>query len=307
MNNNENFNTLIVVVGPTAVGKTACCIKLAQSLKTEIISADSRQFYKELNIGTAKPDEKELSSIKHHFINSHHINEYYSVGAFEKDVLNLLTQLFKKHPNVIMTGGSGLYIDAVVKGLDEELPDPDPETRLFLDELFEKDGISGFRGLLKKLDPVFYNEVDLNNSKRLYRALEVCLTANKPYSEIRTGCVKKRPFNIIKIGLNRPREALYNRINLRVDKMIADGLLDEVKSVYKYKNHNALKTVGYRELFDYLEGKITLNEAIEKIKINTRRYAKKQITWFKRDEAINWFHPDEFDNILSYLQTQLND
>lgn len=274
--------TLIVIGGPTAVGKTAFAIDTAKKYHTSIISADSRQFYKEMRIGTSFPTEEELAQARHYFVGHLSIGDYYSISKFEQDVLKLLPSLFADNPVVVMTGGSGLYLDAVCKGIDD-LPDPDLNIRQQVIELFEKEGIEALRMRLRHLDPQFYNSNDLANHKRMMRALEVCLQTGKPYSEWLTQSSKKRDFEIQKYYLNRPREILFDRINRRVDKMMEEGLLEEARSLYQFKQLNALNTVGYKELFDYFDKKISLEEAVEKIKVNTRRYAKRQITWFKRE------------------------
>lgn len=296
-------NTLIVITGPTAVGKTNLCVELAQHFNSEIINADSRQFFKELSIGTAKPTPEEMKNIPHHFVNSHSITESYNATNYEQDVLTLLTELFKKYPLVILTGGSGLYIDAVCNGFDENIPEGNEQLRKELEELYQKYGIELLQEKLKQLDPEFYQEIDLNNIKRLYRAIEVCMLSSNSYKELRQGIKKPRSFNIIKIALNRDKEELYSRINQRVDMMMQNGLLEEVKQVSEYRNHNALKTVGYNELFDHLDGKCSLPEAIEKIKINSRRYAKKQISWFNKSNDYNWFHPNQTNKIINYINS----
>lgn len=272
----------MVIGGPTAVGKTAFAIETAKQYHTEIISADSRQFYKEMRIGTSFPTAEELAQVQHHFVGQLSIGDYYSISKFEQDVLHLLPSLFAKSPVVVMTGGSGLYLDAVCKGIDD-LPDPDLEIRQQVIDLFENEGIDALRSRLKHLDPVFYSTNDIANQKRMMRALEVCLQTGKPYSEWLTQGTKKRDFSIVKYYLNRPREILFDRINRRVDKMIEEGLVEEAKGLYPHRHLNSLNTVGYKELFNYFEGLCTLDEAIEKIKVNTRRYAKRQITWFKRE------------------------
>jgi tRNA dimethylallyltransferase len=281
----ENINcpTLVVISGPTAVGKTEYTIQQALNYNTCILSADSRQFYREMKIGTAFPSQEEIAKVPHFFLGNKSIHDYYSVSKFEQDVLQLLPELFKKNNIVILTGGSGLYIDAVCKGIDD-LPDPIQDIRDEINHLFQNEGIEALRSRLKILDPVFYEQVDLANHKRLMRGIEVSMQMGKPYSWFLTNSSKKRDFNIVKYCLNRPREILYDRINLRVDAMINEGLLDEVKSLYPFKHLNALNTVGYKELFDYLDGKISFENAIEDIKTHTRRYAKRQLTWFKRDD-----------------------
>lgn len=293
--------TLVVITGPTAVGKTNLCVELAQHFNTEIINADSRQFFKELSIGTAKPTAEEMKNIPHHFVNSHSITETYNATNFEQDVLILLNQLFQKYSLIILTGGSGLYIDAVCNGFDENIPEGNEQLRNELETLYNKYGIELLQEKLKQLDPDFYQEIDLNNIKRLYRAIEVCMLSNGTYAELRQGIKQQRPFNIIKIALNRDKDELYSRINKRVDLMMQNGLLEEVKQVKKYRNHNALKTVGYTELFDYLAEKYTLAEAIEKIKVNTRRYAKKQLAWFNKSNDYKWFHPTEKEQMITFI------
>lgn len=296
---------LVVITGPTAVGKTQLCVKIAQHFNTEVISADSRQFYKELSIGTAKPTPTEMNGIKHHFIDSLSIHEDYNVNDFEKDALALINNIFKHNQIVILTGGSGLFIDAVCKGFDDELPEANEEIRKELKSLYNKYGISILQEKLKQLDPHFYNEIDKDNVKRLYRAIEVCMLTDKPYSEIRKGKKQNRPFRVLKIALNRQREELYERINKRVDLMIKEGIVEEVKRVNKNSNLNALKTVGYRELFEYINNNCTLEEAIDKIKVNTRRYAKRQINWFKKDEEYHWFHPNEENKIIELISLHI--
>lgn len=301
MNHQSPLKTLIVIAGPTAVGKTAVAIRLAQQLKTEIISADSRQFYREMAIGTAKPADEELAAVKHHFINSHSVTDNFSVGDFEKQCLQLLEVLFKTHDQIIMAGGSGLFIQAVTKGFDE-LPVADTETRERLNQEFAEKGIELLQEKLKTADPDYYNQVDLNNPQRLVRALEVFEATGKPFSSYRKAVTNKRPFQVIEIGLDLPRELLYQRINQRVDNMIAEGLVEEVRSLLPYRHFNALNTVGYSELFDYFDGKTDLATAIELIKQNTRRFAKRQLTWFKKNKEIKWFMADKPDLIPAILE-----
>ncbi|MBN2173408.1 MAG: tRNA (adenosine(37)-N6)-dimethylallyltransferase MiaA [Bacteroidales bacterium] len=291
---------LIVISGPTAVGKTSLSIETAKTLHTEIISADSRQFYKELNIGVAAPSKAQLSEVKHYFIRHLSVTDYYNVSRFEQDVLKLLKMLFEKYEYVVMVGGSGLYIDAVCKGIDA-LPDPDPELREKLKDMTADKGLEPLRIRLKELDPDYYGIVDLDNPNRLLRALEVCMITGEPYSKLRKNKPRKRNFEIIKIGLDRPRSELFSLIENRVDMMIKQGLEAEVKNLQQFRHLNALNTVGYKEIFKYLDGDWTLDLAIEKIKINTRRYAKRQLTWFKRDNEIMWFHPDELQKILKHI------
>ena len=297
--------TLLVITGPTAVGKTDLCVAIAKELQTEIISADSRQFFKELSIGTAKPSDKEMDGIPHYFIDSHSVEQDYNVSEYEQEALELIDKLFQSKDTLILTGGSMLYIDAICKGFDDGLPEGDDAIRRDLDELYEKYGISILQEKLKQLDPVFYDEIDIHNHKRLFRAIEVCMVAKQPYSELRKGITQSRNFNIVKIGLKRDREELYNRINLRVNLMMKAGLLEEAKSVYQYEGHNALKTVGYRELFEHFKDNYTLEEAVEKIKVNSRRYAKKQLAWFERDETFTWFHPNDEDEILEFIHQHI--
>lgn len=291
---------LIILLGPTAIGKTNLAIELAKHYNTEIISADSRQFYTQLNIGSAKPTDEQLTVTTHHFINNLSIEDYYNVARFETDVLKLLDNLFKKHSKVIMTGGSGLYIQTVCNGIDD-FPDADNEIRNELIKTYNEKGIDELLQILTKLDPASLKTVDKNNSKRLIRAIEVCIATGKPYSELKTNTSKTRNFNIVKIGLNQNKDILNERINKRVDQMIEAGLIEEARSLYNFKHLNALNTVGYKELFDYFDNKITLEQAITNIKTNTRRYAKKQITWFKKDKTIKWFEPDDKDKIIDYI------
>ncbi|RKR82269.1 tRNA dimethylallyltransferase [Mucilaginibacter gracilis] len=293
--------TLIVIAGPTAVGKTETAIKLANHYNTVIISADSRQFYREMSIGTAKPTPDELSRAKHYFINSHSVTDSFNVGDFEKQTLALLDELFEERDVAILAGGSGLYIKAVCEGFDE-LPPVDTAMRERLNAEYSEDGIVPLAERLKAIDPVYYAQVDVNNPQRIIRALEVTESTGKPFSSYRTANTKQRPFNIIKIGLNLPRELLYQRINLRVDNMINEGLLAEVESLLPYRHLNALSTVGYKELFDYLDGKTDLTTAIGLIKQNTRHFAKRQLTWFNKDKAIRWFAPEQFAKIIDSVE-----
>lgn len=287
---------LITVVGPTAIGKTALAIEIANKYNTEIISADSRQFFKEMSIGTAKPSAYELNQVKHHFINSNSVKDEVSVGSFEKEAIATIENLFLTHDVLVMVGGSGLYINAVLYGFDD-IPDADTELREQLNLQFQEKGISNLQEMLKVLDPVYYAQVDIHNQQRIIRGLEVCISTGKPFSSFRNTELKQRSFENIIIGLNIDREKLYHRINHRVDEMMKDGLLEEVKSLSEYKSLNALKTVGYTELFNHLDGDITLEAAVDKIKLNTRHFAKRQVTWFKRYPEIHWFEPNEVDNI----------
>ena len=292
---------LIVIVGPTAVGKTAMAITLAQHFHTEIISADSRQFYREMSIGTAKPTPKELAQAKHHFIDSHSIAEEYSAGDFERDGLELLHRLFEQHDEVVMVGGSGLFIRAVCEGLDD-LPKAPLEVREQLNAIFETQGIEPLQKKLKAVDPKYFYASDIDNPQRVIRALEVHEATGKPFSSFLIKDRVKRPFDVVTIGLNTTREYVYERINLRVDKMMEAGLLEEVKSLVAYRDKPALLTVGYAELFAYLDGVLSLDAAIDKIKQNSRRYAKRQITWFKKYGNTAWFEPDDVDGILKLLK-----
>lgn len=298
------MNTLIVLLGPTGVGKTELSLRVASHVGSPIISADSRQLYKELVIGTAAPTAEQLARIKHYFVGTLSLTDYYNASQFEEEVLICLENLFQSTSNVVMTGGSMMYIDAVCNGIDE-LPTVSQEIRTNLMKRFEVEGLDPIREDLKRLDPQHYNEVDLNNYKRVIHALEICLMTGRPYSELRTNTKKTRPFRIIKIGLTRDREELCDRINARVDQMMRDGLLEEARHVYPYKHLNSLNTVGYKEMFNYLDGEWPLDFAIEKIKRNSRVYARKQMTWFKRDKEINWFHPDNIEGILTFLDEQL--
>lgn len=292
---------MLVLVGPTGVGKTALGIQLAKHFKTEIISCDSRQIFREMRVGTAVPPEETLSEVPHHFIHSHSIFEKYNASKFETEALELLSRLFTHYDIVLMTGGSMLYIDAVCKGIDD-LPDIDPELRQGLKERMNKEGIESLRNELKLVDPKYYHETDLHNPVRIIHALEIFYTTGIPFSSQRTKTQKDRDFRIVKIGLNRDRTELYNRINERVDEMMSEGLEMEARKLYPYRHLNTLNTVGYRELFDYFDGLISLSEAIEKIKANSRKYARKQLTWFRKDESIQWFHPDQYESILNVLK-----
>lgn len=295
-----NQKTLIVVVGPTAIGKTALAIKLAQSYQTEIISADSRQFFKEMHIGTAKPSAVELAAAPHHFIDSHTIKTLFSTGDFEVQALKLMEELFKKHNVLVMVGGSGLYIDAICKGLDD-LPEIDLAIREKLNQQLANEGIEVIKTQLQELDPEYYEKVDQANPQRMIRGLEVVLSTGKKLSSFLTSKKKERPFNIIKIGLNTDRALLYERINHRVDLMMEAGLLQEAENLLPYRQYNALNTVGYSELFAYFDGKTDLPSAVAMIKQNTRRFAKRQLTWFRRDEDTAWFEPDQVEEIIAHL------
>ena len=292
---------LITIIGPTAIGKTNLAIKLADYFKTEIVSADSRQFYKEMNIGTAKPSNSELNSIKHHLINNKSINDNYNISDYEKDALKSIKSIFNKNDAAILVGGSGLYINTVLYGLDE-IPGISDEIRnsLYLD--LELKGIKKLQEELKLLDPASYSDIDINNPRRLIRALEVSISTGKSYSSFLKKKKKKRDFNIIVLGINQERSELYNKINTRVDNMIESGLINEVKELYNLKGLNALNTIGYREVFNYIEDKYSLDECISEIKKNTRRYAKRQLTWFKSIDNVEWITPDyNFEKIIAYI------
>ena len=295
---------LIILLGPTGVGKTDLSIELAKYYNTEIISCDSRQIYKEMTIGTAVPDQWILDAVPHHFIRSHSIHDYYNASKFELEALGKLEVLHKESEIALMTGGSMMYIDALCKGIDD-LPEVDEELRKSLMQRMQTEGIESLRNELRFYDPLYYNEVDLRNPKRILHALEICIMTGLPYSSFRTRKIKNRPFSVIKIGLNLERELLYNRINLRVDKMFEEGLEQEALTLYPHRHLNSLNTVGYRELFDYFDGTLTRWEAREKIKANSRKYARKQLTWFRRDPEITWFAPEMKTGILAYINSQL--
>lgn len=295
------MKTLLVLLGPTGVGKTDLSIEVARYFQTSIISCDSRQIYKEMRIGTAVPSVEQLSLVPHFFIRTISVQEYYNSWQFEVDALAKIRELFATREVVVMTGGSMLYIDAVCKGIDD-IPTIAPELRAELMELYEREGLDPIRRMLKELDPEFYGQVDLNNGKRVLHAVEVCRMAGVPYSSLRTNTPKDRGFRIIRVGLNRDREELYDRIDRRVDLMLEDGLEAEVRSLWHLRHLNALNTVGYKELFDYFEEKIDYPEAIRLIKRNSRRYARKQLSWFRRDNDIQWFHPDQKKEIWQFLE-----
>lgn len=282
-----NEKTLIVIAGPTASGKTACSIALAKELKTVIINADSRQFYKEMCIGTAVPSPKELREVKHYFIHNISIFDNYDVAAYEKQVMQLLPKLFAQHERVILTGGSGLFIDAVCKGIDA-MPDIDPTTRQKVEQLYHDGGLTALQQEVQRLDPEYWALVDQKNPRRLQRALEVCYQTGKTFNSFRTRTSAPRDFNIEKYALLWDKQELYNRINRRVEIMLSQGLVEEARGLYPYRRRNALNTVGYKELFDYFDGKCTLEEAVEQIKLNTRHYAKRQMTWLKKDQEYQW-------------------
>ena len=299
-------NYLITIVGATAIGKTSLAIEIAKHFKTEIISCDSRQFYKEMNIGTAVPSEEELNEVPHHFIQNHSILKDYNVGQFEKDAISKLDELFKTNTIIVMVGGSGLYVDAVLKGLDD-FPKVDVNIRKELKEKLEKQGIEPLQNQLKELDIETYQKIDLDNHQRVIRALEICIGTGKKYSSFLTDKSSKRNFIPIKIGLTADREIIYDRINKRVDIMMKEGLLEEVKKLHQYKKLNALQTVGYKELFNYLDTIWSLEFAVSEIKKNTRRFAKRQGTWFRRDTEIKWFdYLENKERIIKYIDGLIN-
>jgi len=296
--------SLIIITGPTAAGKTAFSIRLARHFGTEIISADSRQFYREMRIGTAFPTPEELSAVRHHFVGNLSVEDEYNVATYEVEVLEKLDNLFGKHDVVVMCGGSGLYIDAVCRGIDD-LPDHDPSLRETLKEELAEKGLEAMVAKLDILDPEYAEIVDRKNPNRVLRALEVCMQTGMTYSSLRKNVSRQRPFHIIRLGLNLPREELFRRIEARVDMMMAGGLLDEARALLPFRHLNALNTVGYKELFAFLDGKISLEQAIADIKTSTRRYARRQLTWFRRDKDMAWFSPDDFEGALEYVESAL--
>lgn len=294
------MNTLIVITGPTAVGKTELCIHIAKRFGIPIINADSRQIYRELRIGTATPTEEQLQAVKHYFVGTISIDDYYNASMYEQEVLQLLDEQFKHSPIQLLTGGSMMYIDAVCNGIDD-IPTIREDIREEMKRRYEQEGLEALCTDLRRLDPEHYEVVDRKNYRRVIHALEICYQTGKTYTSFRKQEKKQRPFQIVKIGLHRDREELYHRINQRVDQMMAEGLLDEVKSLSDKRCNNALNTVGYKEMFTYLDGTWTLDEAVERMKGNTRRYARKQLTWFKRDELMQWFHPHQEEDIMNYI------
>ena len=290
------------MTGPTAVGKTDVCLQVARQFDIPIINADSRQLFRELKIGTAAPTEEQMAQVKHYFVGSLSIGDYYSASMYEQDILQLLDTLFQDSDYALLSGGSMMYIDAVCNGIDD-IPTVDDKTRDTLKRRLAEEGLEPLVEELHRLDPEHWAIVDRQNPRRVVHALEICLMTGKTYTSFRKAEKKERPFQIIKIGLNRDREELYHRINVRVDQMMAQGLLNEVRAMNEYRNVNALNTVGYKELFNYLDGLWTLDEAVERIKGNTRRYARKQLTWFKRDLQMRWFHPDDIQNMLTYISS----
>lgn len=298
------MKTLIVLLGPTGVGKTDLSLSIAEKYHTDVISSDSRQIYEELKIGTAAPTKEQLQRANHYFIGTLHLTDYYSAAQFEADTLALLEKRFQEKDVELMTGGSMMYIDAVCKGIDD-IPTVDKETRDEMMKHYEEAGLEQLCRELKLLDPEYYDIVDKKNYKRVIHALEICYMTGKPYTSFRTSANRQRPFRILKIGLNRNREELYERINKRVDIMMEEGLVEEARNVYPLRQMNSLNTVGYKELFQYFDGNWTLDFAVEKIKQDSRNYARKQMTWFKRDPEIRWFHPEENNTILDYIDNQL--
>ena len=298
------MNNLVVLIGPTAVGKTATSFAIAEHFGCPLISADSRQMYRGMEIGTAMPTKEELEQHKHHFVGQLTPGDYYSAARYEADVLELLEKEFPHHPTMLLTGGSMMYIDAVCYGIDD-IPTVDDQTRAMVIEKYNREGLESLAAELRLLDPEYYAEADIKNPKRVMHALEICYMTGKKYSSFRTRKKKQRPFNIIKIGLRRDREELYYRINRRVDMMIEQGLVEEVKQFVHLKEHNSLNTVGYKEIFKYLDGEWTLDFAIEKIKQNTRIYSRKQVTWYQKDEEITWFHPDDVEGILKHIEEKI--
>ena len=298
------MKTLFVLIGPTGVGKTDLSLSIAERLGCDIVSADSRQMYADLKIGTAAPTAEQLKRVKHHFVGHLALTDYYSAARYEEEALKCLSQLFQSNDYALLSGGSMMYVDTVCNGIDD-IPTVDAETRAFLMERYEAEGIEPLCAELRLLDPEYYRTVDMKNPKRIIHALEIWYMTGRTYTFYRKQSFKERPFRIVKIGLRREREELYDRINRRVDIMMEEGLLDEVKSVLPYRHLNSLNTVGYKELFMYLDGEWTLDFAIEKIKQNSRIYSRKQMTWFKRDQSITWFHPNDTDAILCFIEANL--
>jgi tRNA dimethylallyltransferase len=298
------MNTLIVVLGPTGVGKSDVSIQLAKHFNSEIISADSRQFFKELRIGTAVPPQSDLQSVPHHFIQNKSIHDYYNVSSFEVEALELIEQLFGRVNPLILTGGSMLYLDTLCNGIDD-IPTVDLSTRKDVVDWYHENGLDALRQRLEEVDPEYYGIVDQNNPKRMLHAVEIHQMTGRTFSSFRTNTRKERPFRIIKIGINLERSALYDRINQRVLKMLDEGLVDEARNVYPFRELNSLNTVGYKELFDYFDGKFSLEEAIDLIQRNTRKYARKQLTWFRRDSQIKWFEPDQQMEIVRYVEDKM--
>lgn len=304
------MNTLFVLLGPTGVGKSEAALTIAKHLGSPVINADSRQIYAEIPIGTAAPTTRQQEEARHYFVGNHHVDDYYSASLYEEDCISLIGRLFcgtedgTRHENLLLTGGSMMYIDAVCKGIDD-IPTINDETRLWMKRRLESEGLASLVEELRTVDPDYYSIVDKNNPRRVIHALEICHQSGRTYTSFRKGTVKQRPFRIVKIGLNLPREEMYERINARVLAMVNEGLMDEALAVYDKRSANALNTVGFKESFDYLDGLITLDEAIRQIQSNTRRYMRKQLTWFKKDHATRWFCPDDLQDIISLIDTYL--
>ena len=299
------MDTLVIVLGPTGVGKTELCLQLAEHLGTPVINADSRQIFAELPIGTAAPSKEQQRRVKHFFVGNHHIQDYYNASMYEEDVLKLLPQIFHSHSHrALLSGGSMMYIDAVCKGIDD-IPTVDEHTRTLMKQRLSDEGLPTLVAELKRLDPEHWEIVDKKNPRRVIHALEICHITGRTYTSFRTNQIKRRPFNTIKIGLDRDREELYERINNRVLKMMEEGLEDEARALYPLRGLNALNTVGYKELFAFFDGSINREEAVRQIQSNSRRYMRKQLTWFKHDEQIKWFHPDNIKEIINYLDCRL--
>jgi tRNA dimethylallyltransferase len=300
----QRNKTLLVILGPTGVGKTNISLRLAEHFACPIISSDSRQFYRELKIGTAAPTAEQLNRVKHYFVGSHSIFDEYNAGQYEQDVIQMLDELYLKHDVVMLVGGSMMYIDAVCNGMDN-IPTVNAETRTFWLQQFDEKGLEFIQSELKRLDPIHYEQVDRQNPKRILHALEICSMTGNPYSSLRTGEKKQRNFNVIKVGLNLPRPELYSRINSRVDEMMNEGLLKEAELFYSNRHLNTLNTVGYKELYEYMNGNWTLDFAVNMIKQDSRRYAKRQLTWFNRDVDIQWFEPKEEEQIIQFVDNNI--
>ena len=304
------MNTLFVLLGPTGVGKSEVALKLAKHLGSPVVNADSRQIYREIPIGTAAPTKRQQDEVRHYFVGNHSVDDYYSASLYEEDCLSLIGRLFNGeedetcHGSLLLTGGSMMYIDAVCKGIDD-IPTINEDIRLWMKSRLEKDGLPSLVDELRRMDPDYWTVVDRHNPRRVIHALEICHQSGHTYTFYRKGSVKQRPFRIVKLGLSRPREKMYERINERVLRMVDDGLVEEALNVYDKRDTNALNTVGFKEMFDYLDGLITLDESIRQIQSNTRRYMRKQVTWFKKDPEIHWFHPDEIDRMLSFVDSSL--
>lgn len=300
----STIHTLVVLAGPTGVGKTALSLELAKALNAPIVSADSRQIYREMVVGTASPTPVQLAQVPHFLVGTKSVADYYSAYAYEQEVLSLLDGLFAHKPVVVLTGGSMMYIDSVCRGMDD-IPTISEAVRQRVMHDYHRHGLAHLQEMLRQLDPEFYTEVDLKNHKRVIHAVEVCLEAEKPYSALRTGALRKRPFRIVRVALERDRDELYQRINARVDEMLASGLMEEARELWPYRHLNALNTVGYKEMFEVMDGKMTLDEATELLKRNTRRYAKRQLTWFRRNPEYRWFHPSQANELIDWVKKEL--